>query len=34
MDGFLVLAFGLAGILMPLGFIQLWFYFNDKKKKQ
>lgn len=33
MDGFLVLAFGLAGILLPLGFIQLWFYVNDKKKK-
>jgi hypothetical protein len=33
MDGFLVIAFGLLGLLLPLSFIQLWFYVNDKKKK-
>ena len=33
MDGFLVIAFGLGGLLLPLGFIQLWFYVNNRKKK-
>jgi len=33
MDGFLVIAFGLLGLLLPLGFIQLFWYFNDKKNK-
>lgn len=33
MDGFLVIAFGLLGLLLPLGFIQLWFYVNNRKNK-
>jgi len=32
MDGFLVIAFGLGGLLLPLGFIKLFWYFHDKKK--
>ena len=33
MDGFLVIAFALGGLLIPLGFIQLWLYVNDKDNR-
>ena len=33
MDGFLVIAFGLGGLLLPLGFIKLFWYYHDRKKK-
>jgi hypothetical protein len=33
MDGFLVIAFGLLGLLLPLGFIQLFWYYHDRKNK-
>jgi len=33
MDGFLVIAFGLGGLLLPLRFIKLFWYFHDKKNR-
>jgi len=34
MDGFLIIAFGLGGLLLPLGLIKLFWYFNDKQQKK
>jgi len=34
MDGFLIIAFGLGGLLLPLGFIKLFWYFNDKQQNK
>ena len=33
MDGFLIIAFGLGGLLLPLGFIKLFWYHHDRKNK-
>ena len=33
MDGFLIIAFGLLGLLLPLGFIKLFWYYHDRKNK-
>jgi len=33
MDGFLIIAFGLGGLLLPLGFIKLFWYYHDKNNK-
>ena len=34
MDGFLIISFALLGLLLPLGLINLFFWFNDKQQNK